>query len=882
MSDSFEFTKASIITVKELNKTHDGMGDMERPVSVLVVDDEPGLLISLEQLLVAYGYQVTVASSGAQALAQLIENRYDLLLLDLAMPGIGGAAILDFVTAQRLDIAVIVVSGTTSVTEATAVMRQGAIDYLRKPFGPEEMLGSVANAARKLQLERTNRLMRKCLEVSERMHRFIVNSSPDLIFILDVEGRFTYLNERVNALLGFEAEALAGQSLLDLVAPIDQEKATRLLCGLAEGLRDPQFMELRLLRSDDRRRTNPGLEPLATTETTALAIFESNGKESRFTGSYVVAHDVTEQRRAETALRNTSRRLEHVVRASPAVIYSRHPGPGMPVNFISPNVYDLLGYRADELLATDRFWERLIHPDDRPRLRHDLYCLDDRQQSSCEYRMRHRDGSWRWIRDTVRLICDAEGRPLELVGSWLDNTEAQVLSEQLSHQASHDSLTGLANRHAFEHRLQRALESAREQGAEHALFYLDLDQFKIINDTCGHMAGDSMLRQLSQILQMRVRKQDMLARLGGDEFGVLVEHCSLQDAMGVANSLCKAVGEFHFAWGDKSFPVGVSIGVVPIDVYTESLGDVLSAADSACYAAKDAGRNRAHLYTENDVELSRRQGEMRWVARINQALEDNRFQLVFQPIVPTMGLPAGHHYELLLRMEDESGKIVMPGAFLPAAERYHLAAKLDKWVVSTALDWLFSNPRHLDKLSLCSINLSGHSLGDEYLLDYLVGRLKDQHLLTGKLCFEVTETAAIANLHNALHFIRTLKDIGCRFALDDFGSGLSSFAYLKKLPVDFLKIDGIFVEDIASDPVSLAMVRSINEVGHVMGMETIAEFVENDQILAQLRSIGVNYAQGYGIGRPRPLAELIPPRSDVPDANMGLPKGLQGINHPSP
>ncbi|MDS4070773.1 MAG: EAL domain-containing protein, partial [Candidatus Competibacter sp.] len=236
----------------------------------------------------------------------------------------------------------------------------------------------------------------------------------------------------------------------------------------------------------------------------------------------------------------------------------------------------------------------------------------------------------------------------------------------------------------------------------------------------------------------------------------------------------------------------------------------------------------------------------------------------------------------LLRMEDESGKIVMPGAFLPAAERYHLAAKLDKWVVSTALDWLFSNPRHLDKLSLCSINLSGHSLGDEYLLDYLIGRLKDQRLLTGKLCFEVTETAAIANLHNALHFIRTLKDIGCRFALDDFGSGLSSFAYLKKLPVDFLKIDGFFVEDIASDPVSLAMVRSINEVGHVMGMETIAEFVENDQILAQLRSIGVNYAQGYGIGRPRPLAELTLPRSDILDVNAGLPKGLQGINHPSP
>jgi diguanylate cyclase (GGDEF)-like protein/PAS domain S-box-containing protein len=833
------------------------MGDTDQPLSVLVVDDEAGILVSLEQLLAAYGYQVAVAAGGAQALTQLGENRYDILLLDLGMPAIGGAAVLDFVIAQHLDIAVIVISGTTSVTEATAAMRQGAIDYLRKPFGPAEILGSVANAARKLQLERSNRLIRKHLEASERLHRFIVNSSPDLIFMLDIEGRFTYLNQRVKVLLGFEPEALAGRSLLELVAPIDRAKAARLLLTLARGARDPQLVGLRLLRSDDLRHANPDLEPLAVTETTGLAILEGEGEEACFAGSYIAAHDVTDQRRAEEALRHTSRRLEHVVRASPAVIYSRHPEPGMPINFISPNVYDLLGYQADELLEINRFWERLVHPDDRLHLKHDLqHCLDERQQSSCEYRLRHRDGSWRWIRDTVRLVCDAQGRPLELVGSLLDNTEAQLLSEQLSHQATHDSLTGLANRRAFEHRLQRALESAHEQGVAHALLYLDLDQFKIINDTCGHMAGDAMLRQLSHILQGRVRKQDMLARLGGDEFGVLVENCSLHDAMGVANALCKAIGEFRFAWGDKSFPMGASIGVVPIDAYTDSLASVLSAADSACYAAKDAGRNRAHLYTENDVELSRRQGEMWWVSRINHALEDNRFRLVYQPIIPTAGPPNGFHYELLLRMEDESGQLVMPGAFLPAAERYHLAGKLDRWVVSTALDWLFGNPGHLDKLSLCSINLSGHSLGDGSLLDCLVGRLKDRRALAGKLCFEVTETAAIANLNNALHFMHTLKDIGCRFALDDFGSGLSSFAYLKKLPVDFLKIDGIFVEDIANDPVSLAMVRSINEVGHVMGMETIAEFVENDEILARLQTIGVNYAQGYGIGRPRPLSEL--------------------------
>jgi len=400
------------------------------------------------------------------------------------------------------------------------------------------------------------------------------------------------------------------------------------------------------------------------------------------------------------------------------------------------------------------------------------------------------------------------------------------------------------------------MENAREQDVEHVLLYLDLDQFKIINDTCGHLAGDTLLRQLSRILQARVRKQDLLARLGGDEFGVLVEYCSMPDALRVANSLCAAVSDFRFAWGNKLFQVGASIGLASINAASESSSDVLGNADSACYAAKDAGRNRAHVYVEHDAELARRQGEMRWVVRINQALEEQRFQLAFQPIVPTLGHAKGLHYELLLRMVDESGQIVMPGAFLPAAERYHLAGKLDKWVVATALDWLSHHPDHLEELALCAINLSGHSLGDEHLLDYLVRRLTDRPQLNQKLCFEITETAAIANLDSALHFIRTLKDLGCRFALDDFGSGLSSFAYLKKLPVDFLKIDGVFVEDIADDPVSLAMVSSINDVGHVMGMETIAEFVENEQILNKLRAIGVNYAQGYGMGRPRPLAEL--------------------------
>lgn len=836
--------------------------DEEKALSVLVVDDELGLLVSLEQLLRMQGYQVTVASSGVQALTHLSETHYDLLLLDLAMPGVSGARVLDFITERGLDMAVIVISGTTSVIEATSAMRRGAIDFLRKPFGPEELLGSVANAVHKLGLERANRGMSQRLEASERLHRFIVDHSPDLIFVLDVEGRFSYVNHRVKTLLGFEPEILIGQSLLELVTPMDCGKAKQLLADLADGPTKSLSTEVCLVRDPDFRRHYPRLPPLVIVEVIALAIIEENLQTSRCTGSHIVAHDITERRRAEEALRRASARLEHVVGASPAVIYSRHPGPGMPINFVSANVHELLGYQAEELLADHQLWERLIHADDRVRLEAVLNSQEEHHPVSCEYRVRRRDGEWRWIRDTARLIFDDEGRPLEQVGSWLDYTEAQQLAEQLTHQASHDSLTELSNRRAFEISLQHALESARGQGAEHVLFYLDLDQFKIINDTCGHIAGDALLRELSRILQARVRRQDMLARLGGDEFGVLMEHCSLSDALRVANALCSAVSEFRFAWDNKTFRVGVSIGVVPIDANSESCASVLSAADSACYAAKDGGRNRVHLYTENDLELARRKGEMRWVSRINQALEDNRFQLAFQPIVPTQGPLGGHHYELLLRMKDETGQIVMPGAFLPAAERYHLAGKLDQWVVGTALDWLSSNPAHLNDLSLCSINLSGHSLGDDYLLNYLIGRLAPQPPLTRKICFEITETAAIANLSSALHFIHTLKDIGCRFALDDFGSGFSSFAYLKKLPVDFLKIDGMFVKDMIDDPVSLAMVNSINEIGHVMGMETIAEFVKDVEVLDKLRTIGVNYAQGYGIGKPRPLADLIPPSMD--------------------
>ena len=438
-----------------------------------------------------------------------------------------------------------------------------------------------------------------------------------------------------------------------------------------------------------------------------------------------------------------------------------------------------------------------------------------------------------------------------------DISDRKKADEKLSYQAKHDPLTGLVNRFEFESRTKRLLSTIKHKKDEHALCYLDLDQFKVVNDTCGHAAGDELLRQLSSVLSGIVRHRDTLARLGGDEFGVLMEHCSLEQAYRVAESLQKAIQEHQFSWEERNFRVGVSIGLVPITTTTNSLTELMKNADIACYMAKDMGRNRIQIYHIEHSELTKRHGEMHWVERINHALEKDRFCLYAQAIVPLDDNKPDKHYELLLRMKDVEGSIILPGAFLPAAERYNLISKLDRWVIENTFYVLSENPAFLNEVDFCSINLSGQSLTDPEILDLIIRQLNESCIASDKICFEITETAAISNLNIAIKFISSLRGLGCRFALDDFGSGLSSFAYLKNLSVDYLKIDGMFVKDIANDPIDNAMVKSINEIGHIMGMQTIAEFVENDVIKGMLKEIGVDYAQGYGIGKPQPLDELV-------------------------
>ena len=456
-------------------------------------------------------------------------------------------------------------------------------------------------------------------------------------------------------------------------------------------------------------------------------------------------------------------------------------------------------------------------------------------------------------------IHDDLGDVAGMVLVFRDVTEIRALARELTYHASHDPLTGLYNRREFERHLQAALLDARASGIEYALCYLDLDMFKVVNDTCGHVAGDELLKQISLMFRLRLRKEDILARVGGDEFAILLRRCSLERAAEISEQISSVMKDFRFVWEDKTVDVGVSIGVMRVAADSGDLKDVFRIADVACRVAKEEGRNRIHLFRPNDLTVTRREREIDWVQRIGRAVSENQFVLYGQWIRPlgrARNKPS--HCEVLLHLKDEEGQIVTPTAFLPAAERYHLMPAIDRWVVHATFATLRDLPSAaLERLGCFNINLSGQSLCDPEFLDYVLEELKASGVAPAQICFEVTETEAVTNLSSAVQLITRIKEAGCRFALDDFGSGMSSFSYLKNMPVDYLKIDGSFVSNIADDRTDLAMVSSINQVAHIMGIETIAEYVESDAIRVALESLGVDYGQGYALARPAPLEELL-------------------------
>ena len=664
----------------------------------------------------------------------------------------------------------------------------------------------------------------------------------DGLWDYDAQSNRTWFSPRWKSMLGFaEGDVITSPDWHRMVHPEDLARVSAAMRDHIAG-KTPMFESVhRLKHTDGEWRWVIGR---------ACARVDDQGRLRRLIG---VELDITERKLYEEALFREKESAQITLQSiGDGVITCDAHGR---VEYLNPVAEELTGWRLEDSLGRtiDEIF-RAFHEETCEPLENPLAVAVRRIRSIKSVRpmlLIRKDGNELYIESTASPIRDGTGTVTGGVLVFHDVSESRELNRRLSYHASHDVLTGLVNRREFETRLERALKSAKARETSYALCYIDIDQFKIVNDTCGHSAGDALLGQVGALLKSKVRWRDTLARLGGDEFGVLLESCSLEEALRTAESLREAIRNFRYTWEDRTFRLGCSIGVVPITAENEDVASVLSAADSACGAAKESGRNRVHCFEENDIDLMRRRREMQWAARINNALEESRFELFRMTILPLQQEDAGEHFELLLRMRDESGKIVAPDQFIAAAERYGITPSIDRWVIDSAFRWLVSEADERRRLSMCSINLSGQSLGDDKFLPYVIEQFHRSGIDGSKICFEITETAAIANFSQASRFIQALKDLGCKFALDDFGTGLSSFGYLKHFPVDFLKIDGSFVKGVLHDPIDREMVRSINEIGHLTGKQTIAEWAENAEIIEVLRGLGVDYAQGYGVSQPQ-------------------------------
>ena len=731
-------------------------------------------------------------------------------------------------------------SWSTPIVASDGVIVGTLAAFRRQPGTPSpadhELLSRMAQIA-SIAIER--RSAEDALRDSEAKFRSLFESVMEGVYRTSRDGRLLVVNPAFVQMLGYDsAEEIRQVPAASLYwCPADRDAYIRRM----EGEGQVRNVEYVLRRKDG-----------------TMLVVVDNGrvlrdKQGRISGFEGTIADVTERKKAEMAVFQAEERAQVTLQSiGDAVITTDSAGR---IDYMNPVAESLTGWEnheakskliGDVLTVVD---EATREPAESPVIR----CLrEGHMLGLAEHTVLvNRRGQEIAIQDSAAPIRDRSGNLIGAVMVFHDISKERRLHRALHFQASHDALTGLINRREFENRLTTAVEAARQDAdGRQALLYLDLDQFKLVNDTCGHPAGDQLLKQITGVLQSRLRGGDTLGRLGGDEFGILLQSCSLDQALRVAENLRQAIRDYRFVWQEGAYAVGVSIGVAEITRETTTVANVMSAADVACYDAKDQGRNRVQVYKPDHVPERHR--EMQWVSKLTRACEESRFELFYQPIVPIGANPYDReHFELMLRLRDESGAIIMPVEFIPAAERYNVMPSIDRWVVRQALDQLVHRGGSGLRPYTIAVNLSGTSLNDERFLEYLIAELGARELAPGAMCFEITETAAIANLGNVVYFMRELKALGCYFALDDFGSGLSSFMYLKTLPVDFLKIDGQFIENVTRDPVDRSMVEAISQVGRAMGIHTIAERVESVEVLRELGRLGIGFAQGFHIAEPR-------------------------------
>lgn len=811
-------------------------------IEILIIDDEPKARASLHDILQLTGYRVAMAENVESAIELINEHNFPLILLDLNMPVLNGHHFLDYLAHHDIDTQVLIISGEATFAQAARSLRFNFVqEFIKKPYAVEALLHSVKIAAEKVRLKEINDKVQAQLSKSEQLHRFFVDSSPDIIYMLNDRGEFVFLNNAIATILGYDKGEIIGKHYSSLVYQADLEKAKYAFNERRTGDRSTKAIELRLrCKNSDQPKyveTNS-----ITIVLSSKGVYKKKKENKEFVGTYGVIRDINDRKISE----NTLRKLNLAVENSPNLIYITDSKG--TIEYANPKIFEISGYTAEEIIGKT---PHIFSSGETPP--HEYQELWSTISSGKIWRgilkNRKKTGQLYWAQQSIAPMLDSDNRLTNYVAIQEDVTEALTQRDIIAYQATHDPLTDLINRTEFDRRLKRIINTAKTQGSEHVLCYLDLDNFKIVNDTCNHTAGDELLRQVSRQLSSLIRNRDSLARLGGDEFAILMEHCTLEQAQTTAERIRQHIERYQFRWDDKSFRIGVSIGMVMIHAENGGFDELLKRADIACYIAKKDGRNRSHVFSESDQACMDYRHESTWPIKIEQALLHDSFRLYRQRIVALKSIE-GEHYEVLLRLHEDSGKIIAPNAFLPAAERYQLAASIDRWVIQHLFTWMIEHPDRLSSLTLCSINLSSASLNDKGLIEFIIERFKQTALPADKFCFEITETATITNLTAATQFISSLKKLGCRFSLDNFGSGLSSFAYLKNLPVDFLKIDGVFVRDIETDSVALAMVRSINDIAHVMNKKTIAKFVENDATMKLLLDLGVDYVQGYGSDEP--------------------------------